>query len=170
MFASLCACIYTEEVGLFLVTTRYESQTRCTQSLLSHLLRAQSEWEMRPPKSSSVELHLYGCAGDQVFGERTRDCSLRPLDQRWSGSSLPAPFEGLHCVHLPASTAYDYIEHTHEMSRVNRDTNALSIGPSTEYTLFLIFVNILLLFTAYVSSYIQMHIHIVTYITVIFLD
>jgi hypothetical protein len=56
------------------------------------------------------------------------------------------------------------------MSRVNRDTNALSIGPSTEYTLFLIFVNILLLFTAYVSSYIQMHIHIVTYITVIFLD
>jgi hypothetical protein len=24
---------------------------------------------------------LHRCAGDQVFGERTRDCTLRPLDQ-----------------------------------------------------------------------------------------
>jgi hypothetical protein len=29
------------------------------------------EWESKPPKSSSVELHLHGCAGDQGFGERT---------------------------------------------------------------------------------------------------
>jgi hypothetical protein len=44
-----------------------------------------------------------------------------------SGSSSSVPFKGLHCVHLPASSAYDYIEHTHEMSRVNGVINALSI-------------------------------------------
>jgi hypothetical protein len=37
---------------------------------------------------------------------------------------------GTNCVHLSASTAYDYIEHTHEMSRVNGATDALSIRPS----------------------------------------
>jgi hypothetical protein len=47
------------------------------------------------------------------------------------------------------STAYDYIEHTHEMSRVNGATDALSIGPSTRYNLFLIFVHILLFFTVF---------------------
>jgi hypothetical protein len=75
---------------------------------------------------------------------------------------------GLHCVHLPPSTAYDYFEHTHEMSRVNGATNALSVGPSAGYNLFFLFVHILLLFTAYVSSDTHMHIHVVTYITVIF--
>jgi hypothetical protein len=59
---------------------------------------------------------------------------------------------GLHCVHLPASTVYDYIEHTHEMSRVNGATDALSIGPSTTYNMLLIFVYILLYFTTYVRS------------------
>jgi hypothetical protein len=77
-------------------------------------------------------------------------------------------FEGLHRVHLPASTAYDYIEHTREMSRVNGAKDSLSIGPSARYSLFFVFVHILLLFTAYVSSDTYMHIHVVTYITVIF--
>jgi hypothetical protein len=45
---------------------------------LSHLLRAQTVWERKPPKSPFAERHLHGCASDQVFGERTRDCSLRP--------------------------------------------------------------------------------------------
>jgi hypothetical protein len=109
-------------------------------------------WESTPPKSSSAERHLHGCAGDRVFGKRTCDCSLCLPDQRKLSSSSPAPFEGLHCVHLPASTAYDYIEHTYEMSHVNGVTDALSIGPSAEYNLFFVFVHILLLFTAYVSS------------------
>jgi hypothetical protein len=64
--ASLCTCIYTEEVRLLLVTREHtykHSQTR------------------RLPKSSSAERHLHGCASDHAFGERTRDCSLRPLDQ-----------------------------------------------------------------------------------------
>jgi hypothetical protein len=47
-----------------------------------------------------------------------------------------------------ALTAYDYIEHTHEMSRVNGDTDALSIGPSAWYILILVIVHVLLLFTA----------------------
>jgi hypothetical protein len=67
-----------------------------------------------------------------------------------------------------ASTAYDYIEHTHEMSRVNRATDALSIGPSAGYNLFFVFVHILLLFTAYVSSDTHMYIQVITYITMIF--
>jgi hypothetical protein len=137
-------------------------------SFPSHLLRAQRVWESRPPKLPSVELHLHGCAGDQVFGERTHDCSFRPLNQHWFGSSSSAPFEGLHCVHLPASIAYDYIEHTHEMSRVNGATDVSSIGPSVGYILFLVIVHVLLLFTAYVSRHTHMHIHIVTYITLVF--
>jgi hypothetical protein len=78
------------------------------------------------------------------------------------------PFVGLHCVHLPTSTAYDYIEHTHEISHMNGATDVLSISSSAGYNLFFIFVHILLLFTVYVSSDTHMHIHVVTYITVIF--
>jgi hypothetical protein len=75
---------------------------------------------------------------------------------------------GLHCVHLPASTAYNYIEHTHDVSRVNGATDALSIGPSAGYNLFFGFVHIFMLFTVYASSDTHMHIHVVTYITFIF--
>jgi hypothetical protein len=75
---------------------------------------------------------------------------------------------GLHYVHLPASTAYEYIKHTHEMSRVNGATDTLSIGPSAGYFQFLVIVHVLLLFTVYVSSDTHMHMHVVTYITVIF--
>jgi hypothetical protein len=68
---------------------------------------------------------------------------------------------GSDCAHLPASTAYDYIEHTHEMSRVNGATNALSIGPSAGYIMFLVIVQVSLLFTTYVSSDTHMHIYVV---------
>jgi hypothetical protein len=71
-------------------------------------------------------------------------------------------------VHLPASTAYDYIEHTHEMSRVNGAIDALSISPSAGYILFLVIMDVLLLFTAYVSSDTHMLIHVVTYINLVF--
>jgi hypothetical protein len=54
------------------------------------------------------------------------------------------------------------------MSHVNGATDVLSIGPSVGYNLLFVFVHILLLFTAYVSSDTHMHIHIVTYITMIF--
>jgi hypothetical protein len=74
------------------------------------------------------------------------------------------PFEGLHGVYLPASTLYGYIKQTHEMSHVNRVTNALSIGPSVGYTLFFVFVHVSLLFTAYASSYTHMYIHVIIYI------
>jgi hypothetical protein len=39
------------------------------------------------------------------------------------------------------------------MSRVNGATGALNIGPSRGYSLFLIFVHVILLFTATLSSY-----------------
>jgi hypothetical protein len=55
------------------------------------------------------------------------------------------------------------------MSRVNGATDALSIGPSVRYTTIFVFVHVLLLFNVYISSDIHMHIHIVTYITLIFL-
>jgi hypothetical protein len=51
---------------------------------------------------------------------------------------------------------------------VNGATDALIIGSSAGYTPFFIFVHVLLLFTAYVSSYTHMHIHVVTYITLVF--
>jgi hypothetical protein len=54
------------------------------------------------------------------------------------------------------------------MSRVNGATDVLSIGPSAGYNMFFVFVYILLLFAAFVSSDTHMHIHVVTYITVIF--
>jgi hypothetical protein len=54
------------------------------------------------------------------------------------------------------------------MSRVNGATNGLSIGPFAGYNLFFVFVNILLLFTDYVGSDTHIHIHIVTYISMIF--
>jgi hypothetical protein len=92
--------------------------------------------------------------------ELTRPAALLPGDRR--------PFEGLHSVHLPAPTSYGYIEQTHEMSRVNGATGALSIGPSAGYTLFFVFVHVSLLFTAYASSYTHMHIHVITYIALIF--
>jgi hypothetical protein len=59
------------------------------------------------------------------------------------------------------------MEHTHEMSCVNGATDALSIGPSAGYTLIFVFVHVLLLFTAYVSSDTHMDIHVVTYITMV---
>jgi hypothetical protein len=86
-----------------------------------------------------------------------------------SGSSSSAPFEGLHCVHLPASSLYNYIEHTHEMSRMNGATYVLSIDPSTGYFLFSILMHVLFLFTAYINSGTHMLINVVTYITLIFL-
>jgi hypothetical protein len=49
---------------------------------------------------------------------------------------------GLHYVQLSVSTEYDYIEHTHEMSRVNGATDALSIGPFVGYNLVFVFVHI----------------------------
>jgi hypothetical protein len=78
------------------------------------------------------------------------------------------PFKGLYGVHLPTSTLYGYIEHTPKMSRVNGAIDALSIGPSTGYILFFVFVHVLLLFTTYASSYTHMHIHVITYITLFF--
>jgi hypothetical protein len=54
------------------------------------------------------------------------------------------------------------------MSRVNGATDALSIGTSAGYILFLVIVHVLLLFTAYMSSDTHMHIHVVTYITLVF--
>jgi hypothetical protein len=74
-----------EEVKLLLVTTaQYEHRTvsDALHTTIPVPPSASTEWESMPPKSPSAERHLHGCAGNQVFGERTRDCSLRPLDQR----------------------------------------------------------------------------------------
>jgi hypothetical protein len=118
---------------LVLLFTYEQSQTRIALSPFpSHLPRTQREWESRPPKSPSTELHLYGCAGAQ----RTS--------------------VGIDCVRL---------NRTYEMSRVNGATDALDIGPYAGYTLFFVFVHVLLLFTDYLSSDTHMHIHM--YITLI---
>ena len=51
---------------------------------------------------------------------------------------------------------------------MNGATDALSIGPSAGYILFLVIMHVLLLFIAYASSDTHMHIHVVTYITLVF--
>jgi hypothetical protein len=51
---------------------------------------------------------------------------------------------------------------------MNGATDALSIDPSAGYTLFFVFVHVLLLFTSYVSSDTHMHVHVVTYIILVF--
>jgi hypothetical protein len=80
LFPSLCACANTVEVDALLVTHEQSLKRIAFNLFSSHLLRAQREWESRPSKLPSAELHLHECAGDQVFGEHTRDCSLRPLN------------------------------------------------------------------------------------------
>jgi hypothetical protein len=54
------------------------------------------------------------------------------------------------------------------MSRVNGAIDDLSIGPSAGYTLFFVFVYVLMLFIGYASSYTHMHIYVIKYITLIF--
>jgi hypothetical protein len=54
------------------------------------------------------------------------------------------------------------------MPSVNGATDALSIGPSAGYILFSVIAHILLLFTVYVNSDTLVHIHVITYITMIF--
>ena len=51
---------------------------------------------------------------------------------------------------------------------MNGATDALSIGPSAGYTLFFVFMHVSMLFTVYASSYTHMHIHVITYIALIF--
>jgi hypothetical protein len=108
-----------------------------------------------------------------TWSVRPGDASISCCSSSFRGDecccySSRRPIEGLHGVHLPASTSYIYIEQTHKMSHVNGATDALSIGPSARYTLFFIFVHVSLLFTAYASSYTHMHIHVITYIALFF--
>jgi hypothetical protein len=60
-------------------------------------------------------------------------------------------------------TAYIFL-HRLRTATSNKHTRCLSAG----YTLFFVFVHVSLLFTAYASSYTHMHIHVITYIALIF--
>jgi hypothetical protein len=51
---------------------------------------------------------------------------------------------------------------------VNGATGALGIGPSAGYSLLLIFVHVILLLIATVSSYAHMHISVITFIALYF--
>jgi hypothetical protein len=54
------------------------------------------------------------------------------------------------------------------MSRVNGALGTLSIGRCVGYSLLLIFVHVILLFTATVSSYAHIHIYVITFIALFF--
>jgi hypothetical protein len=60
-----------------------------------------------------------------------------------------------------------YRTYTRDVS-CDRATDALSIGLSAGYILFFVSVHVLLLFTAYASSDIHMHTHVIIYITLVF--
>jgi hypothetical protein len=74
VFSLLLTAYKNGEGGLFQAQKNHLTRI-ASNTFPSHLLRAQREWESRPPKSPTAEIHLHGCAGDQIFGERLRDCS-----------------------------------------------------------------------------------------------
>jgi hypothetical protein len=125
----------------------------------------------RAPKSLSVELYLH-CTGVLAIrflwsvlatAHFVRSTSADQVTRRRRHSRYCTAYI---CRHRLRTN--NYIEHIHEMSHVNGATDALSIGPSAGYTLFFVFVHVLLLFTAYLSSDTYMHIHNVTYIILFF--
>jgi hypothetical protein len=155
------------------------SHTLQTTRPLSHFLRAQREWESRPPKSPSAEIHLHKCAGDIRFLgsvlatapaiRSTQRCFVYILsfvvfpERRLLLFVFRRSFERLQGIHLPPSTLYNYIKHTHEMSRGSGATDDLSIGPpQSTLCFFFVFLHVLLLFTVYASSYTHMHIYVIT--------
>jgi hypothetical protein len=87
-FSLLLTAYKNGEGGLFQVNTIYVSHALQT-SRPRPIFCEQREWDSRPPKSPSTEIHLHGCAGDQIFWERTRDCSLDPFDPTAASSSSP---------------------------------------------------------------------------------
>jgi hypothetical protein len=107
---------------------------------------------------TSAEIHLHG------YGGRLRDCSRDLFIHVFTPALLFVPllrlhhvvhrlhddtcypstrrlFEGLHDLYLPALTFYGYIEQTHEIFYVNGAIDALSMGHSTGYILFFVFVH-----------------------------
>jgi hypothetical protein len=146
-----------------LPVTRAISHTRCKQHVLI------------PPSASTNRVGEQASEIAVCWGTHARVCGRSGFSGGYSrllASSVrlaalrllllfifQRPFEGLRGVHLSASTVYDYIEHTHEMSHVNRVTDVLSIGPSAGYFLFYIHVHVSLHY---------LHIHIITYITLFF--
>jgi hypothetical protein len=54
--------------GMTLLGTRDISHANCKQHITVPSSARQRKWESRPPKSLSAEIHLHGCAGDQILG------------------------------------------------------------------------------------------------------
>jgi hypothetical protein len=77
--------VYIYEEGRLLHVTRehtYNSETRCVQLIpVTPSARTESVGEQASEIVVRIETLARVC-DDQVFVERTRDCSLRPLDQR----------------------------------------------------------------------------------------
>ena len=59
-----------------LVHAPHQSLSSCLRVSPSYFSARTESWESRTPEPPSVKQHLLGCAGDQSFGERLRDCSL----------------------------------------------------------------------------------------------
>jgi hypothetical protein len=151
----------SEEVDALQVT-RIVSQTRCTQPIL---VPPSANTERVGERASEIAVHrgtLVQVCGRSGFWEA--------YSRLLASSARPAPlrfFVDDDAVRGTASTSYDYIEHTHEISRVNDSTNALSIGPSEGYFLISILVHVSFIFTAYVSSNTHIHINVITYIALV---
>ena len=105
----------------------------------SHPRRARSVGEQASRTGVCVETLARVCAGDQIFGERLRDCSPSSSSPSWwclyflgsASSTFRWTFEGRHYVHLPTLTAvHDFEQLTMSGSRA---TGALSMGPSAGY-------------------------------------
>jgi hypothetical protein len=130
--------VYIYDEGRLLLVTTTVRQTCCVQPIPVPPF-ASTDWQSLLSVGLPLRVCIYTMRGGCFW-------SRQQYDRRVAYS--PSPSHLLRAqTDLSASTAYDYIEHTHEIPRMNGATDALSIGPSAGYNLFFVFVHILLLFT-----------------------
>jgi hypothetical protein len=152
------ACVTTPELSTatlrsaFLALCSCAHKTRSKQASKTIVVVRDLAQDRRPIRFLGSTQHNCFIDIDSLV---TSTCSWEPIRLLPSGCSRDCTANiNLHRIPI------NYIEHTHEMSRVNRVTGALSIGPSVEYSLLLIFVHVILLFTATMSSYAHICYHI----------
>jgi len=146
-------------------------------------LRAQRSGELASGTRGLASIHLLGCAGNKVFGERlprllTGEIVFLHSDgsRSTTASSSWWMFAGLHCEHLSASIVVRYFtQHTMSTS-VNGAAGAFGTGPSSGYNpnrLSFIFTMSTVVFALFISNLssdkiAHMHLYATTILCVIF--
>jgi hypothetical protein len=124
------------------------------------------EWESRPPKLPSAELHLHECASDQVFGDRTRSVRLTNVDPVLRHRRCSRDYTVYICLHQLRTTTLNI--HTRCLMWME-PLMPWAVPPrGTLCYSYLCMFYCCLLLMAYASSDTHIHIHVITCITLIF--